>query len=76
MILFVFIIASYGSVVRKGEYSPSLKSEDEEFFEMYLVLDSKLTIEKAHGITEEVEVEILAAYPYSEVLIRLLPDKI
>lgn len=46
----------------------------QQFFEVSLVLDPKLTIDKAHVITKEVEKEITAEYPNSETLIRILPE--
>lgn len=47
----------------------------QQFFEINLVLDSKLTLDKAYKITREVEAEIFEAYPNSETLVRLVPHK-
>ena len=47
----------------------------QQFFEINLVLDSKITLDKAYKITREVEAEIFEAYPNSETLVRLVPHK-
>lgn len=46
----------------------------QQFFEINLVLDSRLRLDKAHKITREVEAEIREAYPNSETIILLVPS--
>lgn len=43
------------------------------FIQLHLVLDGGITLERAHGISDEVEAAIRAAFPNSEVIIHQDP---
>ena len=43
------------------------------FIELHLELDSDLTLAQAHDITDEVERQLMAAFPLSEVLVHQEP---
>lgn len=47
---------------------------DRYFIEFHLELDRHLTLEEAHDITDAVELEVMAAFPNSEVLIHQEPE--
>jgi len=44
------------------------------FIQIHLEMDGKLTLDEAHRISDEVEAEILAAFPLSEVMIHQDPE--
>lgn len=43
------------------------------FIQLHLVLDGGISLEHAHGISDEVEAAILSAFPHSEVIIHQDP---
>jgi len=47
---------------------------DRYFIEFHLELDRHLTLEEAHDITDAVQLEVMAAFPNSEVLIHHEPE--
>ena len=46
----------------------------QQFFQLHLLMDPKLSLEEADRIAEEVEAEVTQAYPKSQVIIRLVPE--
>ena len=46
-----------------------------QFFQLQLVLDAKISLDKANQVVEQVEKEVIKAYPKSQVMIRLVPMK-
>ncbi len=46
----------------------------QQFFQLHILMDPKLSLEEADRIAEEVEAEVIQAYPKSQVIIRLVPE--
>lgn len=45
-----------------------------QFFQLHLVMKPDLSLRQADRVAEEVEAEVLKAYPKSQVMIRLVPE--
>lgn len=45
-----------------------------QFFQLHLVMKPELSLREADKVAEEVEAEVLKAYPKSQVMIRLVPE--
>jgi ferrous-iron efflux pump FieF len=45
-----------------------------QFFQLQLVINPELSLKEANQIAEDVESEIIKAYPKSQVMIRLVPE--
>jgi len=45
-----------------------------QFFQLHLVMKPDLSLREADKVVEEVEAEVLKAYPKSQVMIRLVPE--
>ncbi|SPE24097.1 Ferrous-iron efflux pump FieF [Burkholderiales bacterium] len=47
-----------------------------QFIEFHLELDSKLSVNEAHAIVDDIERSLKAALPYSEVIVHVEPENI
>lgn len=45
-----------------------------QFFQLHLIMDPALSLRKADRIADEVEAEVMKAYPKCQVMIRLVPE--
>lgn len=47
-----------------------------QFFQLRLIMKPSLSLEKADLVADEVEVEVIKAYPNSQVMIRIVPESL
>lgn len=45
-----------------------------QFFQLRLIMKPNLSLQKADMVAEEVEIEVIKAYPHSQVMIRIVPE--
>lgn len=67
------IIASHPQVIAVKDLR-TRTSGLHQFFQLHIVMNPDLSLRKADQVAEEVEAEIIKAYPKSQVMIRLVPE--
>jgi ferrous-iron efflux pump FieF len=68
----IAIIKSHAEVVDVRDLR-TRSSGLQQFFQLHLVINPELTLREADRVAEEVEAEVIKAYPKSQVMIRLVP---
>jgi ferrous-iron efflux pump FieF len=46
----------------------------QQFFQLHVIMNPNLTLREADRVADEVEAEVMKAYPKSQVMIRLVPE--